>query len=108
MAEINNYPTAPDPRLVELGRAKSHAVASLVLGIVALVCSITGLGAVIGLVCGIIGLLLGGRARKILPPGENGMATAGWICSIIALCLCGIAILFVAGFLGLLGLAAYQ
>lgn len=43
------------------------AVASLVLGIIALVLSFTGYGAWIGLVLGIVGIILGVLAKKEQP-----------------------------------------
>lgn len=63
------------------------AVASLVLGIIALVLSFTGYGAWIGLVLGIVGIILGVLAKKEQP---SGIATTGFVCSLIAVILCGI------------------
>lgn len=61
------------------------AVASMVLGIVALVIAIFG-GAIswVGIIVGIIGVVLGALAKKKQP---SGMATAGLVMSIIALAL---------------------
>lgn len=63
------------------------AIASLVLGIIALVCSFFGVGAWLGLILGIIGIILGVLAKKEQP---SGIATAGFVCSLIAVILCGI------------------
>ena len=66
------------------------AVASLVLGIVAVVFSFIGLYP-IGLVIGIVGIVLGVMAKKKAP---SGMATAGLVLSIIGTILC--ALVFIA------------
>lgn len=63
------------------------AVASLVLGIIALVVSIFSGGSlgVVGIICGVLGLILGIVGRK--DETKKGMATAGIVCSIIGLFL---------------------
>lgn len=66
------------------------AVASLVLGIIACVFVFTGAVALVGIVLGIIGLVLGISAKKEAP---TGMATAGIVLSIVALGLCALAFL---------------
>ena len=58
------------------------AVASLVLGIISLVCVFTGSFAWIGTILGIIGIILGALGRKDV--ARQGMATAGLVCSCIA------------------------
>ncbi len=63
------------------------AVASLVLGIIALICTISGYGAWAGLILGIVGIILGTMAKKEQP---SGIATGGFVCSLIATILCGI------------------
>lgn len=62
------------------------AVASLVLGIVSLVLNII-FGTVygVGILTSLVGVVLGAMARKDLE--TKGMATAGMVCSIIALVL---------------------
>ena len=72
------------------------AVASLVLGILAIVFG--------GLVLGIIGIVLGTQAKKsfLAEGAPTGMATAGIVCSIIGTVLGSI--IFVACYLPLLGL----
>lgn len=60
------------------------AIASLVLGIISLVLSFFGLG-MISVITSIIGIILGVLGRK--DPEKKGMATAGLVCSIIALVL---------------------
>jgi uncharacterized membrane protein len=63
------------------------AIASLVLGILAAVCVFFGYGALLGIVLGIIGLILGISAKKESP---SGMATAGIVLSIISIAICAI------------------
>ena len=63
------------------------AVASLVLGILAIVFSFAGVGVQwIGGIIGIVGIILGVVAKK--DPEKKGMATAGLVCSIIGTVLC--------------------
>lgn len=63
------------------------AVASLVLGIIALVISIFSGGSlgVVGIICGVLGLIFGIVGRK--DEAKKGLATAGVVCSIIGLLL---------------------
>ena len=60
------------------------AIASLILGIISLVLSFFGLG-IISVFTAIIGIILGVLGRK--NQEKKGMATAGLVCSIIALVL---------------------
>lgn len=71
-------------------QSNGKAVASLVLGIVSLVCIFFGYGALLGIVLGVVGIILGVMARKEAP---SGMATAGLVLSIIAIVLCVITFL---------------
>ncbi len=75
-------------------------VASLVLGIVALVFTFFGPAGWIGLIIGIIGIILGALAKKNNP---SGIATAGLVCSIIGTAVCGIGFLACAACVGSLG-----
>lgn len=63
------------------------AVASLVLGIIALVISIFSGGSlgVAGIICGVLGLIFGIVGRK--DEAKKGLATAGVVCSLIGLLL---------------------
>ncbi len=63
------------------------AIASLVLGIISVVFIFFGYGALVGIVTGIIGLVLGIQAKKEQP---CGMATAGIVLSVIAIVACAI------------------
>ncbi|NLO96729.1 MAG: hypothetical protein GX091_01405 [Peptococcaceae bacterium] len=74
-------------------------MASLVLGIVAVVCIFFGYGALLGIVLAIIGIVLGTSAKKEAP---SSMATAGVVLSIIALALCVISFLACVACVGLL------
>lgn len=63
------------------------AVASLVLGIIALVISIFSGGSlgVVGIICGVLGFIFGIVGRK--DEAKKGLATAGVVCSLIGLLL---------------------
>lgn len=74
------------------GNGKSLAIVSLVLGIAAAVICWFGWGAILALVCGIVGIVFAVKARNAIPVGADGrgMATAGLVVSIVAVCLSGI------------------
>lgn len=63
-------------------------VAALVLGIISILIGIFSAGALgwLGAILGIVGIILGAIARKNTE--NNGLATAGMVCSIIGLVLC--------------------
>ncbi len=68
-------------------------IASLVLGIVAIICGIFLAGFQwVGAIAGVVGIILGAIGRKV--PEKKGISTAGMVCSIIGFILC--IILFVA------------
>lgn len=62
--------------------SKGKAVAALVLGIVSIVFSFFGYSAIIGIILAIIGLVFGTKARK---QAQTGLATAGFVLSLIGL-----------------------
>ena len=66
-------------------KGNGTAIASLVLGIISIVCVFFGYGALLGLVLGVVGIVLGATARK---EAQTGMATAGFVCSIIGTVIC--------------------
>jgi uncharacterized membrane protein len=63
-------------------------VASLVLGIIAIVIGVFSAGSLgwAGAIMAIVGIILGALGRK--NPEKQGIATAGLVCSIIGLILC--------------------
>lgn len=73
------------------------AIASLVLGIISVVCSFIGGLNLVGLVVGIVGLVLGIVAKKKAP---SGMATAGIVLSIIGIVLTAIVLVACAACFG--------
>lgn len=78
-------------------------VASLVLGIIALVCCFIPGAGLVGVIVGILGIILGAMGRK--NPESKGIATGGMVCSIVATAICGItyiACIACAGAAGLL------
>ncbi|HKM35436.1 MAG TPA: DUF4190 domain-containing protein [Lachnospiraceae bacterium] len=83
-------------------KTNGKAIASLVLGILSLVCIFFGYGALLGIVFGIVGLVLGINANK---EGKTGMATAGIVMSAIGLGLCAITFIACVACVGCLGAA---
>lgn len=88
---------------------KGAAIASMVLGIVSIVAWFFGVGAIVGLVTGIVGLVCAANAKKA--GFEGGFRTAGLVCSIIG--LVGSAMVYVAcvvwvGALGATGAVLYS
>lgn len=69
-------------------------VASLVLGIIALVCCFIPGASIVGLVLSVIGVALGAVGKK----KEVPCAVGGLVCSIIALVFCGIFFFACGGF----------
>ena len=61
---------------------KSLAIASLVLGILSIVFAFVYI--YVGLIAGVVGIVLGVKARKETP---CGLATAGFVCSIVGTAL---------------------
>lgn len=76
---VNNGAAPNDPE------KKTLSIVALVLGIVGIVFDFIYLW--IGLIAGIVGIIIGVKARK--EENAQGMATAGFICSIIAVVLAG-------------------
>lgn len=79
---------------------KGLSIAALVLGILSIVSVFTGIGAILGVIFGIVGIILGNKALKI---GDDSKAKAGKICSIVGLCISGLVILYSIFVLGLIG-----
>ncbi len=82
---------------------KGAAIASMVLGIISIVTWFFGMGALVGLITGVIGLICASNAKKAGFVG--GMRTAGFVCSLIG--VIGSALVFVAcvACVGVLGAA---
>lgn len=95
----NNTAASQDP---EAG--KGAATASLVLGIIAVVCWFFGYSSILSVLLGLIGMILAGKAKQ--EGFEGGIRTAGFVLSLIG--LIGGALVLAAcvacvGSLGLLG-----
>ena len=77
---------------MEQTNGNGKAVASLVLGIISIVC-VTGFfyTSLIGVVTGILAIVFGNKARR---EAKSGIATAGFVCGIGGLSMC--ALLFVS------------
>lgn len=88
---------------MEEKKSNGLAIASLVLGIVAIVFSFIGLSIPFGLIIGIVGIILGVMAKKKNP---CGMATAGLVLSIIGTVLCAIVFIACMSCVGAIGSAA--
>ena len=69
----------------EVQKTPGSSIASLVLGLISLLCAWWfGYGALISIITGIIGIILGIKGNKIQ---QTGMGTAGIVLSIIGLVL---------------------
>lgn len=68
----------------EVGKTPGSSIASLVLGLISLLCAWFGYGALISIITGIIGIILGIKGNKIQ---QTGVGTAGIVLSIIGLVL---------------------
>lgn len=80
---------------------KNKGTTSMVLGIVSLgIVLIPFIGWVGGIVTGIIGMVQGLKAKKVLRPEDRGKATAGFVCSVVALSI--VVLIWVLFFIGLL------
>lgn len=78
-------------------KTNNKAIAALVLGIISCVCSVCYIiGWFIGLVCGILAIIFGVKARK---QTKSGMAIAGFVLGIVGTSLCGVTLLGAIGFL---------
>lgn len=86
----NPWPTATPVPYAAQPQSSSKAIASMVLGIVSIcTCILYGIPS---LVCGILAVVFGGTARKMIatgqmPPSAAGQARAGRICGIIGIVL---------------------
>lgn len=105
-------PGTQDPQPVHQAPAQKtngKAIASMVLGILAVISIFTGAGTILGLIFGIVGIILAVNAKKeITVSGDEGkgMATAGLVCSIIGTAIAGIGVVCVLCVAGAVGTAA--
>lgn len=81
-------------------KESNKATISLVLGIVSIICAWFGYSAIVGLILGIIGLNFGAKARK---EAQTGMATGGFVCSLVGTILSGLGLLCVVACVGTAG-----
>ena len=75
---------------------ESRAITALVLGIVGIVMA-NMYTFFLAIPAGIVGIVFGKKARELTADGikkGRGIATAGFICSIIAVCLAGLILVF--------------
>jgi hypothetical protein len=96
-----NYPNNGQPSGDEPG--KGSAIASLVLGIVSIVCWFLGMGAFVGLITGIIGVICASCSKKAGYTG--GIQTGGLVCSIIGLVVSAVVFATCVACVGALGTA---
>lgn len=87
----NGYQSQPNPMPNQ--NKDNYAVAILVLGIVSICLCCIAWG-VISLACAIVSLVLYSRSKTMFSPQKKGMATAGFITSIIG-CVLGAIVLAV-------------
>lgn len=66
-------------------KAHGLGIAGMVLGIVGLVFAFIPCLNIVGIILGIVGVILAAVGRKKSPEGHQGMATAGIVCSILAI-----------------------
>ncbi len=89
----NNGPVQYQPTQMPEGNDKDgYAVAILVLGILSIVCCAP---------CGIVALILRANSKNEISAEKQGLVTAGFVTSIIGICIWAIAIIyyiFVAAF----------
>lgn len=80
-------PGQPYPASSDTIPGRGYAIASLVLGLVAILTCWFGF---LGLAAGIVGVIMAVQARKLMPPdAPRGMATAGMVLSIISIVIGG-------------------
>lgn len=83
----------------------NKAIASMVLGIIGVVCIFFGYSVFVGIAVSIVGLILGIQVQKEAP---EGMAKAGVILSVVALGLCALVLVACIACAGMLGIAGWM
>ena len=105
--EYNQQQSQPYPQNPQQP-TNGKAVASLVLGIISAVFMFFSGTIVLGfvsIILAVIGLVLGVQARREMPQGTTGMATAGMVLSIVVLALTVIIMVDCAACVGLIASA---
>ncbi len=85
---------------------KGSATASLVLGIIAVVCWFFGYSAILSVILGIIGLILASKSKK--EGYTDGIRTAGFVLSLIGLIGGGIVFIACIACIGALSAAGFS
>lgn len=93
----------------------SNATASLVLGIISIVTSLCYVSALIGIICGVIGLVLANKDRslykstpELYSSSSYSQSNAGRTCSIIGLILSALWLVFIIIMFVLVGSMSYN
>lgn len=106
MDQENNNDFYSSEGKVEPSKAESYATTSMILGIISLALALLRLAAIPGLACGIIGLVFSVKSKKM--GFASGQRTAGFVCSLIGVILCGLTVaLCIALFGSALGMFWY-
>lgn len=89
----NYYQAQPtQPVLQDPPKKAGSPTVALVMGILAIVASCTGIFSIAGIIFGIIGVVHGSRVRKGIVTSQESVSQAGFILSIIGLVLSALAL----------------
>ncbi|SHI46192.1 DUF4190 domain-containing protein [Parasporobacterium paucivorans] len=92
---LGDVPVTPQKQHAAVGNDDNiFALASLILGIFSIITYWAAYFNVLSLLAGIVGILLGIKARNSILPGEKGrgLANAGFVCSVIGVIFCCIGV----------------
>jgi uncharacterized membrane protein len=98
-----DIPYADNDRSPYWPQRDNSGTTSLILGILSLVCGITGLASLVGTILGIIGIVQGNKNRK-----HDPLARTGFILSVIGLVLSSLLFVAFIGFIALFGAMAWR
>lgn len=91
----------PEETTQTMEKAGNGGVLALVFGLVSMVSVFSGFGALFGLAAGILGVVFGIRTRRRSPSAsERDLATAGLVCSLVALAVLVLVLLMILGIVG--------